>query len=1243
MIARFDELVAEERARQARAVLETELARDGLDPRTRWRLELRRARAMASDSSQAIDEAIFALEDLLADPIDDVEEVAIAHAALVACWTDKRLAELAARAVDAAIAWRPDHPRVLVARGRAALAFDDRVTARSCFERALANDPDASIARYAMADLLYVLGDFVGSHAQLDAIPRSDPRWASAHRLRATLHATVGDHGREAECWREVLEHFPDGDHAQQDGAALAFALAAAGRHGEALEALRAAWRRDPDSDTGRYVRKRIEYLERVGDGPRGRRLPAFPTTSQKWDYCGPAVLELCLRYLDLELGQDEIAETVKRGRGTPMYEIVAYLGAQGIEARRVEATPERLRAAIDLGLPVIVQEEYSTMAHVAVVTGYDAALGLFVAADPATHRPLLKSFEWTERAGALFGNGGVIVLGRAGPELEALRVAADEVGLVEARHLSLLDECDRLRPQVGGADAEDAALEEVLRLCDEALALSPRFKLAWHRRLDAHHHLYRLRGLEELRHRALADLHAVRTRFPDDEWPHQLHGHWLFDEARYLEAFVEYFEASRHDPADANNRQAMGECRWLTGDLVAAERHMLEAIAREPQHARAAENLSAVYLRQLQEITEGVDATAASLGPARVVAALDRSADELRRRADHFNRVARAAHPDNPFNHDVAGALAVLVGDHQAAVTAYREARQLGPERPWSLFNLAGALEAAGEVDEARELLESATRTAWHLPRTWLALGGFLARHRGFPAAAEVLLTGILRLTRGRELLAEEAYRALEQAEGAEAAAARLAEVAADLGADHDLLREVAFVLEQHHQRGPAIGLLRGVVERAPGDVNALYRLGTMLGEDLLTREEGRELLERVVVLAPTSPPPRRQLAWLTLDDAPERGLELLAPILESQDPAVFDTRAALLEALGRTDEAAASLEHALRARGEPGLALVELSRWHLDANRYDRALTLARRIFDHPIPETAQELAEAIWLAAHRLAGAAHEALPRMRRMCEGDDVPRHLAFDVYWACRSIDHDLAARAALVVAASEDQPARRLEWEIHAAKERAELGDDALLESVRARVDSAEGWANLAYAYEGLRRFDAADEAADRAFAMDPHDREALSAMQEAWVRRGDLERSIECATRLSELYPYEHQGPERLGALLGKSFELEPALELSERAVTSAPFCHNAHWSRAVTLFAAGDLVGAETHARRALALDEPLEADPGNDCVMILRALAGDAEGLDRCLARLEASEPVSIFADFKARLRDVARRR
>ena len=66
-------------------------------------------------------------------------------------------------------------------------------------------------------------------------------------------------------------------------------------------------------------------------------------------------MLELCLRYLDLELDQDEIAEEVKRERGTPMYEIVSFLRGHDIVGRRIEATPKRLRAAIDRPVPGVL------------------------------------------------------------------------------------------------------------------------------------------------------------------------------------------------------------------------------------------------------------------------------------------------------------------------------------------------------------------------------------------------------------------------------------------------------------------------------------------------------------------------------------------------------------------------------------------------------------------------------------------------------------------------------------------------------------------------------------------------------------------------------------------------------------------------------------------------------------------------------------------------------------------------
>jgi tetratricopeptide (TPR) repeat protein len=1269
-LEQIDELVRAERYERAVELIREQLARDDLDPVLRWRLRLRWAERGLASLEQPVDEAIFQAQELL-EAQDDAEpaELPRVHAAVIRGFAAKRCPELVREAVAAARDAVGEAVEVLLAEGTCALELDNRDGAREVFQTALERYPKSSAARLAMANLCYVLGDFAGCHARLEGIEPGQRGWGSAQRIRAAAFAAAHDYEAEAARWAELVERLPDGDHLQDDRIALALTLATEGQSEAALAHFRAVWRAAPDTRGGRYARERIESLERAPDDAKRRHVAAFPTTQQKWNYCGPAVLELCLRHLDIDLGQDEIARQVKRTTGTPMYEMVQYLRERGVEARRIEATPDRLRRAIDLGLPVIVQEEYSTTSHVAVITGYDEALGLFIANDPITHRQVLRSFGWTERAGAMYGNGGLIVLGRAGAELEPLRSRADEAGLIEARHLVLLDECDRRRARPASGELEDAALEQVIQLGEEALSLSPRFKLAHYRLWHTENQLYHLSGRPHLRERVLDRLHTIRTSFPDDEWPHQLHGQWLMDDGRYEEAFVAYFEASRRDPQDANNLQAMGECKWLAGDLVQAERYMLEAVAAEPCHLRAAENLAGVYLRHLQEldaVTDGdqqaadpiVELTAmvphrlasgglrSELSPeedTRLPARRSFAPEEAARRAWHFNRVARSVAPENPFNHEVAGALCHLQERHVEAVESYRRAREINDGRVGALYGLARSHSALEQVDEAEKLLDEGCQRFWREPLTWAALAEFLRQHDRPAEAVELLERGLATLPRGHSRLVRPYFSAVRRLESAEAAAARLRQLAEQRPGDDELLRDVAYLLDERGQRGHAVALLRHVVAASPSDVNALFRLANLLGEDLVSRAEGRRLMERVVELAPDAAAPRRQLAWLLLEEAPEQALSLLDPVLDQEDPYVYETRAALLAAVGRTEESEVTFQLALEAHGSFGPALIDLCAWHIRAKRYQRALAVARQIFDHPLPSELEEDARYFWLQAHRLAGAVREIMPRLKELCDGG-VPADLSWDIYWASRSFDHGVAAEAAETFAGRLEDERERKEWRILAAGQRAKLGDEAPLRERRAEAgDDPQLWAQLSWAYADLKRFDEANAAAKRAYELDPKERHALTVMEETHVRLCQPEQALSCARQLCDLYPYEHQGPERLGILLAKLLNPEEALRFSLQAVDAAPFCHISHRSRALALFVAGRLEEAERHAVQSLALDEPDEEDAANDALMVLRALRGDVGGLERCLRNLEREEPPEVFDRFKAHLLEVARQR
>lgn len=1235
----IEALLAEERIREARAALE-EGPDEGIETALGWRRALRRAQLDLREPRVPVDETVLAVEALIDAPAFEAE-LPRAHALRIDGYAAKRCFALTERAVAEAREALGAHPRVLLSEGRAMMGFDERERAHACFAKAIDAGGEAEdAARHALADGLYVLGDFDAAIAEARRVGPGPTR-LRALRLIASCHAARQDPEAEAEAWAKVLEEGEGSDHAQDDRISHALALAGTGRRADALEALGEAWRMSPDSGAGRYARERMSHLERHLEGGRRQRLAAFPTTSQKWNYCGPAVLELCFRYLAIELTQDEIADVVKRQHGTPMFEIAAFLRAHDIVARRVEGTRARLMAAIDLGLPVIVQEEYSTTSHVAVLVGYDEALGTFIAQDPATHRPLMKTFEFTARAGQLFGNGAIIVLGRAGPELAALEARCDQAGLIDAPHLRILDDADRLRPGGGGAK-EEASLFELLRRCDEAIALAPEFKLAWHRRVSARRRLHQMTGRADDRDAFLRDLHHVRTAFGEDEWPHQLHAHSLFDRGLRDEAYAEYLEASRRDPGDSHNKQSMGECMWLGGDLERAEGLLLEALALAPHDVRAAENLAAVYVRELIERGKKTGGPESLLAPTRVFERV-RGADEtLRRRAAHFSRVALSEHPDNPFDHEVAGDLAAACGDWEGARAAFAEALERDPSSPFASLGLAQALWSLERVEEAERALARITEGGRGPTRAFtLHAEALEALERG-PEAAEMLSRA---LEQGGEPgpLADALWDLWCRLESREVAAARLRELAEAHATDPELVRAIGGLLDDENQRGHAVSLFRRVLAASPQDVGAMSRLGSLLSRDVLTRAEGEATLRRVVELAPRHGWSRIRLAWALAERDPAEGLDHLDAVEDAQDPYVLETRAALSAALGREDEAERALGDALRAWADPEQGLLDLVTWHIDDMRYDRALALARRVPERVTSPRLKNRAEQRWLAAHRLAGAVREAMPRLRALCE-DGVPAHLAWDVYWATRSIDHRLAGDAA-ALEAERAGAGKRMTWRIRAAAERAQLGEDRDLDAVRAAMsESANDWAQLSYAYAALDRYADANEAAERAVAIDDTDEDALAAMEESWVRKGELEQAIACARRLAAIHPYQHIGPERLGALLARAMrELDEALRCSHHAVDAAPFCHNAHWSRALALFATGDLEGAGRHAERSLALHEPDGDDDPDGALVVRYALAGQADHLERCLERQARRQPPALFAAFDAELRRVAKPR
>jgi tetratricopeptide (TPR) repeat protein len=1264
MLETIDTLIKHERYREA----EEALAGIATPAAEVMRMRLRLVRG-----GMAVDDVVLELEALIAGGELADDDLARAFEIVAASYVQKRLPGLARDAVARGRERAGDRPGLTAMEAEIALVEDDRPAARAGYEKALAMDAALGVARLGMGRLLYVMADFAAAESELSRVPVESRHWGAAARVRAAVAGARGEHEREAEVWRELLERRPDGDGAQSDRIGLGLCLTALGRRQEATEAFRAAWQLAPDSGNGRYARERMTHLEAAPEATRRVELKAFPTTAQKWNYCGPAVLELVLRYFDFTADQDTIAGIVKREHGTPMFEIVAYLGQMGVEARRIEAGAPQIKKAIDLGCPVIVQEEYSTSSHVAVITGYDDLLGTFVAQDPMRHQPMLKSFTFTEAAGDLFGNGAIVVLG---PESVAAgrRAACDEAGLVERRHLALVDECSRRRRSLHAEGHEDLAPGEVIRFCDQALALAPNFKLARYLRFHA---LRRLAQAGSVDHdHVLRDLALLRIRYPGDEWPYQLHGSMLQERGLYDECFAAYLDAHRRDTHDEANLQGMGEARWLAGDLVSAEKYLLAALTEGPDCTRAAENLAAVYLRSLEETglpeaeeafdeedhdtikdeevddgegddddeDEEDDPAPARMAPARLRNHLGTEPAEVARRARHFSRVALAASQGNPFNHVVAGELARLAGEHEQAAAAFRRALEIDPGRHRARHSLIEALEALGDDAAAEREIADLVRRSPDNAESHLLMARFLRARDRDQEAASALRAAVDRVTVDRERLVEPLYSVLEDEATGEAAAAQLRDLAERYLGDDDFLRRVVTTLDNEGQRGHALALARHLAERAPGDPWAIWQLAHLLDDSGVHRGEARELFQRLIQLAPDVAVARVRLAWLLLDDDPAAALATVEPVVASEDSDVYDAQSACLEALGQSAAADRALARALQAAPSPDIGLAMLINRHCIADRYERAYQLARKVDLAAIEDDgsgARAFVESVWLTAHRLSGHARDVIEQVRELC-ASGVAEHLAFEIYYSYRQVDRELAARAADVRARNQDDPADRAEWNVIALGLRAkQSGDPKKLDAMAKKMPPhASAWAELSYSYMRLERYGDADQAAARAFELDPLANDAFTAWIEALERQNQIDKAIACAESFAAARPYEHQGPERLGIILAKTGRVEDALAQSARAMEAAPYCHVSQQSRALALFMAGDHDGALAYARRSAGNEPPApDTDGSSDDELLIAALTGDVGAVDRGLAALDRSEP-GVYPLYRARLVEVA---
>ena len=103
-----------------------------------------------------------------------------------------------------------------------------------------------------------------------------------------------------------------------------------------------------------------------------GKRLPVPPMV-QGHNHCFPACLAMVLAYYGRPADQRDVGRAVMKGQsGTPLFRALRYLEQEGWVARTFRATPDRVKALIDRGVPPILGIEWAGGAHVHICVGYD-------------------------------------------------------------------------------------------------------------------------------------------------------------------------------------------------------------------------------------------------------------------------------------------------------------------------------------------------------------------------------------------------------------------------------------------------------------------------------------------------------------------------------------------------------------------------------------------------------------------------------------------------------------------------------------------------------------------------------------------------------------------------------------------------------------------------------------------------------------------------------------------------------
>lgn len=169
-----------------------------------------------------------------------------------------------------------------------------------------------------------------------------------------------------------------------------------AGRRADAIAELTTFLEAGAQGDNARFADMMRARLLAATEAQKLVVLPPPGYLQQRGNYCGPATMSVMLRAAGIDKTQEEIAKRVYTGiAGTPPQVLHHYAAGLGLRSFEFEGTPERWKALLDAGHPILwLQMLGSRGAHYRVVVGYDDVLRNWLVQDPNDHRRLRMSYD---------------------------------------------------------------------------------------------------------------------------------------------------------------------------------------------------------------------------------------------------------------------------------------------------------------------------------------------------------------------------------------------------------------------------------------------------------------------------------------------------------------------------------------------------------------------------------------------------------------------------------------------------------------------------------------------------------------------------------------------------------------------------------------------------------------------------------------------------------------------------------